>query len=166
VNGRVNGLVESMNGRFVELDEHVSERIVELSEGMNERLAKVTESVDRRIKSVASEFKHSRLELSKDIEVNAKEIVNKELSIFKEVVAEINQSNLSKFNELSTRVINLQDKVSTISCLRSSKSTADSQVAGPSNIIRSTTAEARMPTCVNECVEFTNTDDVGIRACL
>jgi hypothetical protein len=71
----------------------------------------------------------SRQELSKDIEVNAKE-----LSTFKEVVAGINQSNLSKINELSTRVINLQDKVSTISCFRSSKSKADSQMAGHRNI--------------------------------
>jgi DNA anti-recombination protein RmuC len=117
VNGRVDGLVEIMNDRFVELDEHVSERIVELSDGMNERLAKVTESVDSRFKSVASENKQSRHELSKDIEVNTKEIINKELTSFKEVVAEINQNNMSKFNELSSRVINLQDKVSTISCL-------------------------------------------------
>jgi hypothetical protein len=154
VNGRVDGLVESMNDRFVELDEHVSERIVELSEGMNDRLAKVTESVDRRFKSVASEVKQSRQELSKDIEVNAKEIVNKELASFKEAIAANDQRNLSKFNELRSRVINLQDKVSTISCFRSSRFTADPQVAGPSNIERSTTAEARMPTCVNECVEL------------
>jgi cell division protein ZapA (FtsZ GTPase activity inhibitor) len=143
------------------LDEHVSESVVELSEGMNERLAKVTESVDRRFKSVASEIKQSRQELSKDTEVNAKE-----LSTFKEVVAGINQSNLSKINELSSRVINLQDKVSAISCCRSSKSTADSQMAGHSNSVRSTTAEVRMPAYVNECIEFTSTDDVGISACL
>jgi hypothetical protein len=166
VNGRVDGLVESMNDRFVELDEHVSERIVELFEGMNERLAKVTESVYSRFRSVASEIKQSRQELSKNIEVNAKEIVNRELASFKEAIAANDQRNLSKFNELSSRVINLQDKVNTISCFRSSKSTADSQVTGHINIVRSTTAEARMPTCVNECIEFTGTDDVGISACL
>jgi hypothetical protein len=165
VNGRVDGLVESMNYRFVELDEHVSERIVEMSDGMNERLDKVTESVDSRFKSVASEIKQSRHELIKDIEVNTKEVINKELASFKEAIAENNQNNLSKINELSSRVINLQDKVSTISCFHQSKSTADSQVVGPCNVVRSTTAEARMPTCVNEgdeCVEFTGTDDVGI----
>jgi hypothetical protein len=165
----VNGLVESMNDRFMELDEHVCERIVEMSDGMNERMAKVTESVDSRFKSVASEIKQSRHELSKDIEVNTKEVINKELGGFKEAISENSRNNLSKINELSSRVINLQDTVSTISCFHSSKSTADSQVAGPCNVVRSTTTEARMPTCVNEgdeCVEFTGTDDVGISACL
>jgi hypothetical protein len=91
---------------------------------------------------VVTENRHFKDQLTKDMDVSAKEFVARELTTFKEQVCNENQANIranladvnwnstDKINELTSRVNRLQDRLSSNSCFQAVRDASEPQAVG------------------------------------
>jgi DNA-binding XRE family transcriptional regulator len=84
--------------------QNVNERVDAVTKGMNEKIVAVSECVNVKLKEQLAENKLTQTKLSKDIEVNTKEMIAKELSAFRNSVAEDNETNVQERVKLLTEV--------------------------------------------------------------
>jgi hypothetical protein len=139
-----------MNGKFVAMNDSVHGKLVEVTNGVQDKLAKLSESVNNKIGNTVTENRHFKVgnivtenrQLTKDMEVNVKELVAHELTTFREQVCNGNQANIranladvsrsstDKLNELTSRVNRLQERLSSNSCFQAVRDASEPQAVG------------------------------------
>jgi hypothetical protein len=138
--------------------------------------------VNSQVGIIVTENKHFKDQLTNDMDVNAKELVARELTTFKEQVcsesqaniranlADVNRSSTDKINELTSRVNRLQDRLSSNSCFQAVRDASEPQAVGEASNSSCPAARASVVATgvngLNECVDYASDNGARLNTCI
>jgi hypothetical protein len=136
--------------------------------------------VNNKLGSIVTENKHFKDQLTKDMDVNAKELVAREVTTFKEQVcneshaniranlADVNRSSTDKI--ITSRVNRLQDRLSSNCCFQAVRDASEPQAVGEASTSSCPAARASVVATgvngLNECVDYFSDNDARLNTCL